>query len=247
MSAAGALRQIVGAFARIPGEPRNAAGGGRVLSEWMSGVATGWSAREPWVSQSVDEARGGGADADRGQRWAADERRWSELMAAAHRGDSRAYATLLTELADAIQRYVERRFGPLTFIEDCVQECLLAIHNGRHTYDPKRRFRPWLFTIVRNRTIDLLRSAYGGRELADTMSAETTSLAAGPVEELEAGELLSRLEPAQRHALTLTKVCGYSLAEAAERAGVSESAMKSRVSRALRAAAELLQQEAYGE
>ena len=89
-----------------------------------------------------------------------DEVRWAGLMAAAHRGDGQAYETLLTELGDAIQRYIERRFGSLVFIEDCVQECLLAIHAGRHTWDPKRPFRPWVFTIVRNRTIDLLRSAY---------------------------------------------------------------------------------------
>lgn len=176
-----------------------------------------------------------------------DEQRWSALMASAHRGDSRAYATLLTELAGTIQRYIERRFGQLSFIEDCVQECLLSIHNGRHTYDPKRSFRPWFFTIVRNRTIDLLRSAYAGREPAGVIDPGTVSDSADPLEELAAGELLERLEPIQRDALTLTKVCGYSIAEAAAKAGVSESAMKSRVSRALRAASTLLEQEANSE
>lgn len=168
-------------------------------------------------------------------------------MAAAHRGDHRAYETLLTELASVIQRYIERRFGSLAFIEDCVQECLLAIHNGRHTYDPKRPFRPWFFTIVRNRTIDLLRSAYAGRETTGAVDLESTARATGPADDYAAGELLGRLEPQHRDALTLTKVFGYSLAEAAAQTGVSESAMKSRVSRALRAAAALLHGEAYGE
>lgn len=173
-----------------------------------------------------------------------DEKRWSVMMAAAHRGDSRAYETLLTELASTIQRYIERRFGSLSFIEDCVQECLLAIHNGRHTYDPERPFRPWLFTIVRNRTIDLLRSAYAGREAPSTLDPELVAHASGPGDEFAAGELLAQLDPAQRQALTLTKIFGYSLAEAAEQTGISESAMKSRVSRALRAATSLLQKEA---
>ena len=176
-----------------------------------------------------------------------DEERWAQMMAAAHHGDGRAYATLLDELGNAIHRYIEKRFGALAFIEDCVQECLLAIHNGRHTWDPNRPFRPWLFTIVRHRTIDLLRSAYAGREASGGIKVELEPAAAGPADEYAAGELLGRLEPSQRHALTLTKIFGYSLAEAAAQTGVSESAMKSRVSRALRAAENLLLREARHE
>jgi predicted DNA-binding protein (UPF0251 family) len=58
-----------------------------------------------------------------------------------------------------------------------------------------------------------------------------------------AGDILERLKPQFRNALTLTKVYGYSLSEAAERTGISESAMKSRVSRAVKAAEALLHQE----
>jgi RNA polymerase sigma-70 factor (ECF subfamily) len=175
-----------------------------------------------------------------------DERRWSGLMAAAHGGDKRAYERLLRELGTVIERYVSRHFGALMFREDCVQECLLAIHRGRHTYDPARRFRPWLFTIVRNRVIDLLRGAYAGRAVPDALAMHTQPIHPEPSEELAAGELLARLDPMQRNALLLTKVHGYSLAEAAERSGITESAMKSRVSRAVRAAAELLRQELNG-
>lgn len=174
-----------------------------------------------------------------------DERRWAGLMAAAHGGDKRAYEQLLRELGSVIERYVSRHFGALTFREDCVQECLLAIHRGRHTYDPTRAFRPWLFTIVRNRVIDLLRGAYAGREAQATPVAHETVTHHEPGDELAAGELLSQLEPLQRNALLLTKVHGYSLAEAAARSGVTESAMKSRVSRAVRAAADLLREERH--
>ena len=52
-----------------------------------------------------------------------------------------------------------------------------------------------------------------------------------------------QLKPQFRSALTLTKLFGYSLNEAAERSGISESAMKSRVSRALKAAEQLLNEE----
>lgn len=173
-----------------------------------------------------------------------DERRWSDYMAAAHRGDKRLYERLLTELAPVIERYVRSRFGALTFTEDCVQECLLAIHNARHTYDPARPFRPWFFTIVRNRTIDLLRKSWS-HHAASGDESETIETAAvtGPQEHIEAARILEQLKPQFRSALTLTKLFGYSLNEAAEKSGISESAMKSRVSRALKAAEQLLNEE----
>lgn len=170
------------------------------------------------------------------------EAHWSELMTAAQRGDRRSYEQLLRELGDAIEAYIRRHFGRLSFTEDCVQECLLAIHKGRHTWNPARAFRPWMYTIVRHRVIDLLRNAYAGKEAPESvMHAEPTDHDASA--DIEAGEIFTRLEAHQRDALLLTKIHGYSLAEAAERTGISESAMKSRVARALRAAASLLQQQ----
>jgi RNA polymerase sigma-70 factor, ECF subfamily len=173
-----------------------------------------------------------------------DERRWSDYMAAAHRGDKRLYERLLTELAPVIERYIRSRFGALTFTEDCVQECLLAIHNARHTYDPARPFRPWFFTIVRNRTIDLLRKSWSHHAAAGGESGAIDAAAVtGPQEDIEAARILEQLKPQFRSALTLTKLFGYSLTEAAEKSGISASAMKSRVSRALKAAEQLLNEE----
>ena len=177
-----------------------------------------------------------------------DEQRWSDLMVAAHRGDTRLYEQLLRELADVIERYIKSRFGALSFTEDCVQECLLAIHTGRHTYDPRRPFRPWFFTIVRNKTVDLLRRSYAGEQISLPLANDALpDDALLPEEALSAGDILARLQPSFRSALTLTKVHGYSLAEAAERSGISTSAMKSRVSRAVRAAEVLLNEERNAE
>lgn len=177
-----------------------------------------------------------------------DERRWSEYMAAAHRGDTRLYERLLSELGSATQAYVRSKFGALSFTEDCVQECLLAIHNARHTYDPSRPFRPWFFAIVRNKTIDLLRRAYASeRAVPGGLDATVEQVDHGPETELETGEILARLKPQFRSALTLTKIFGYSVDEAARRSGISSTAMKSRVSRAIRAAESLLKEERDGE
>jgi RNA polymerase sigma-70 factor (ECF subfamily) len=177
----------------------------------------------------------------------ADERRWSEYMAAAHRGDMRLYERLLRELASVIAAYVRSRFGTLFYTEDCVQECLIAIHNARHTYDPQRPFRPWLFAIVRNKTVDLLRRSYASeRAVTEPLDPNFPAPETESDRAVEAGELLAKLKPQFRSALTLTKVIGYSVHEAAERSGISETAMKTRVRRAIQAAQSLLQQERDG-
>ena len=60
---------------------------------------------------------------------------------------------------------------------------------------------------------------------------------------LDGIRLLDQLNPDQREALTLTKYAGYTVAEAATCCGVSHTAMKVRVFRAMRETRKILQRE----
>ena len=170
------------------------------------------------------------------EQWQQDERRWSSLMALAHEGDSCAYEQLLIELAEVIEKYLLVRLGRFNTLEDMVQECLLAVHSGRHTYSPQRPFRPWMFTVVRNKSIDLLRRQQLDRRHQDfTLAAE---ISAGCSEEdhaisIDLERILDGLSPDYREALTLTKYAGMTVNEAAAWTGTSKAAMKIRVFRAL--------------
>jgi len=185
------------------------------------------------------------ASRDEQTRWGADEARWSKWMTRAQAGDAEAYRDLMSELGRAIEAYLRARFGDISILEDCVQECLLAVHRARATYDPRRPFRPWLFTLVRHKTIDQLRR----RQTRDRVVADSERVAVEPTPShdpaagFEGARLLARLDPKYREALSLTKLAGYSLPEAAREAGVSTTAMKTRVHRALRSVRELLDQE----
>ncbi len=168
-------------------------------------------------------------------------------MVAAQGGDQAAYASLLTELGEAIERYLTRRFGRAPFIEDCVQESLISIHAARHTFDPTRPFQPWLFAIVRHRTIDWLRRAKRfevAREQlagpAQSDGADTDAPTANPPDG-ELGDCLQKLSKSHREALLLTKMYGFTISEAAQRAGVSETAMKVRVHRGIKKLQNLLE------
>jgi RNA polymerase sigma-70 factor (ECF subfamily) len=172
--------------------------------------------------------------------------RWSQGMCRANAGDAEAYGALLDEIGVVLEKYIRRRFGDTDFVEDCVQECLLAIHRARASYDPSRSFRSWMFTIVRHKVIDTLRRrATRGRH--ETSQGRGDEVAAPENESgaaLEAADALRALTPEYREALLLTKLEGRSVSEAADQVGVSVTAMKSRVHRAIRQVRSVLELEA---
>ena len=145
-----------------------------------------------------------------------------------------------------IQRFLHSRFGNHHFIEDCVQEALIAVHQARHTYDPQRTFRAWLFAIVRNKAIDTLRRQRTRENTVDQYRRDHEVLSQTGMQdrsrsELLAGELLGLLPEQHKEILVLTKFIGFSVAETSEQLGISESAVKVRVHRAIRKLRHLLE------
>lgn len=177
-----------------------------------------------------------------------DEQRWSALMESAQSGNESDYRLLLGELADVVQRFLRSRFGNRPIIEDCVQEALIAIHQARHTYNPKRPFRPWFFAIVRNRTIDTLRKQKRRDNVAENYKREQEVLAqpSGQMaypQEIAEGPLFRSLSNQHREVLVLTKIIGFSIAETAEKLNISQSAVKVRVHRAVGKLRKLLKED----
>ncbi|MEO0423984.1 MAG: RNA polymerase sigma factor [Pseudomonadota bacterium] len=167
-------------------------------------------------------------------RYAEDERRWARLMTQAQAGDQGAYAQLLREISIAIEDFICHRFGQIEMLEDCVQECLVSVHQARHTYDPGRSFRPWLFTLVRHRTIDLLRRGNTWHRLQrqpvpGASSSDTLNRL------IDGAQALAKIPEDLRRAVILVKYEGLTAKEAATRLGIRESALKARLRRGLEA------------
>ena len=167
------------------------------------------------------------------------------MMLASHQGDREAYQKLLTEISYVIEDYLRIRFGPINVLEDCVQECLLALHKARNTYDPKRTFRPWMFTIVRHKTIDILRKTQRQVQIERALTQEQDEVTdPNQLTKLIDGiRVLNRLSPDHREAVALTKYAGYTVPEAAHWLGISESALKARLHRGLLAIRKQLETE----
>lgn len=164
-------------------------------------------------------------------------------MARSLGGDAVAYRALLEELYGVVHAYVRRVIGDSPLLDDCVQECLETLHRNRHTYDPRRPFRPWFLTLVRHKAIDVLRRDRGRRTVPITDDRPSADSPGCPDHRLDAESLLSRLDPMYREAIILTKLNGYSTAEAAALVGVTGTALRTRVHRGLRELAKLLERE----
>lgn len=125
--------------------------------------------------------------------------------------------------------------------EYLVQETLIAIHTRRHTYDVTQPVTPWVYAIARYKLIDHLRSTRAS--LANVPVEHAGELTAyddhGATESsMDVERLLARLPGQMRQAVRSMKVEGLSVAEAAERSGMSGSAIKVSVHRGLKAMAD---------
>ncbi len=170
------------------------------------------------------------------------EDRWRGWMLAAQRGDAPLYAKLLTELTPYLRAFVGRRLLDSTASEDVVQNVLISLHRARHTYRPERPFSPWVHAIARNALIDFARQRTRRTKRETSLDADHVAEPAVAAVEPRAEQLPQALEDAlaalpnsQREAVELIHLEGLSVAEAAERAGVTKSALKVRAHRGYRA------------
>lgn len=164
-----------------------------------------------------------------------DEQHWSNLMVQSQRGDAKAYNQLLAELSVVTEKYLRAHFGDLYNLEDCIQEGLLAIHRARHTYDAKRLFRPWFFTIIHHKTIDILRRNEPHKKAVEIeRELDKSEISHVDLDRMIDGErLMFELSHEQREAITLTKFIGMTAHEASVEVGVTESTLKARLRRGL--------------
>ncbi|MEM7645377.1 MAG: RNA polymerase sigma factor [Pseudomonadota bacterium] len=177
------------------------------------------------------------------------ENDWQDLAQKAQSGDQAAYQNLLTQIYPVIKKFLISKVGPGHNHEDITQECLIAVHKALHTYDPKRPFKPWLFTVVRYRLIDNLRKIQ--KQMArEVLNPEilATSPDSDTYHEVEDTEemikkALDSLPSDMRRALVLTKIEGLSTQEASQKEGITPVALRSRVSRAYKTLRKKLEKE----
>lgn len=73
-------------------------------------------------------------------------------------GDREAFAVLFRHFAPRVKAFLIRSGSSEALAEDCAQEVMVILWNKAHLFDPSRASAAtWIFTIARNRRIDMLR------------------------------------------------------------------------------------------
>jgi RNA polymerase sigma-70 factor (ECF subfamily) len=130
-----------------------------------------------------------------------------------------------------------RAGGDADLAEDVTASAFLEAVRARSSFDGRADPITWICSIARNRLIDHYRRAR--RDQERHVRLVVTELGAGESRDLDyidkreaIREALSRVPTAERNALLLRYLDGYSLRETARRLGRSEAATESLLSRA---------------
>ena len=165
----------------------------------------------------------------------AQEAEYRAWMLAALDGDAGAYRLLLSALTGHLRSYFARRLDAAA-AEDAVQETLIAMHSRRATYDPSLPFTAWVYGIARYKLVDEYRRSKRRATvpLDESQALFATEDTQAALARRDVRKLLDKLPADKRALVAAVKLDGDSIAEIAARTGLSESAVKVNVHRALK-------------
>lgn len=152
--------------------------------------------------------------------------------------DQAAFAELFAHFAPRVKAFLIRSGAGEAMAEDCAQEVMATLWHKAAMFDPaKASVATWVFTIARNRKIDMLRKQ---------RRPEPEELPWGPEPEAEQVEVLSRQQESRRLGAAIAELpkeqrelveAAYfgdlSQSEIAERTGLPLGTIKSRLRLAL--------------
>src|SRR3954471_15607863 len=116
------------------------------------------------------------------------------VLARARQGDSEAFRALVERHSRSVFRLEVRMTGNEQDAEDVVQEILLRAYKQLGRFDSRANFGTWLYRIVSNCSVDLMRSKQSRHDISRRESLEDAielpaTDAAGPDRLAESGEI----------------------------------------------------------
>jgi RNA polymerase sigma-70 factor (ECF subfamily) len=151
------------------------------------------------------------------------------LIRAAKAGSADAAEALVRRHWDGAHRAAYLIVHDAAAAEDIAQEALLSALRHIDDFDRRRPFRPWLHTIVVNRSLDWLRKRRHEVHLTDVPAPAL----AEPDPPGAALSALARLEPELRALVVMRHLHGYRSSELADMLGVPAATVRTRLARAL--------------
>ena len=158
--------------------------------------------------------------------------------------DEEEFRQELTSLIPHLRAFARSLCGNATLADDVAQDALLKAWNARLKYQPGTNLKAWTFTILRNQFYSIKRRSWRATSLEPEVAEQTIVAADDAEQSVRLNELrmaLSSLSEDQREALILVGASGLSYDEAAEICGCATGTIKSRVSRARKSLAEIME------
>lgn len=168
------------------------------------------------------------------------ETNWAALMLAVRdRQDRAAFAQLFRHFAPRVKAFLMKAGTEAALAEDCAQDVLATVWQKAHLFDPSRAsVATWVFTIARNRRIDMARRDrrpepealdWGG----DSHEPDQADVYEAAQETRRLTDALSTLPEAQRALVARAFYGELSHSEIAAETGLPLGTIKSRIRLAL--------------
>lgn len=128
------------------------------------------------MSRRLKEGKLSADDLTKRMEWSA------QLQAIRDQQDQAAFAALFRHFAPRVKAFLMRSGMTASFAEECTQEVMATVWRKAHMFDgTKASVSTWIFTIARNRKIDMIRK---------TRRPEPEDLPWGPDAEPDAAEMM---------------------------------------------------------
>lgn len=167
------------------------------------------------------------------------EAHWvASIAAIAQHQDQKAFAEVFRHFAPKVKAFLIKSGADVSLAEECMQDVMATLWHKAHLYDPSRAsVATWIFTIARNRKIDLLRR-YVRPEPEDLpwgpdASPDQADVIALQQESTKLAEAIRKLPVKQRELIERAYFGDLTHSEIAAETGLPLGTIKSRIRLAL--------------
>jgi len=151
----------------------------------------------------------------------------------------RAFSELFNVMHAPLLRYAERFTGNREAARDVVQDAFLKLWQVRATIDPKRSLKSLMYTIVRNLSLNYIRSARNASDPLPLYGIDDGNPSAAmrldaSMREKYIKQFIDELPPRRREAFVLSRFHGLTHAEIAKEMNLTSRTVNTHIVLALR-------------
>jgi len=154
-----------------------------------------------------------------------------DLIKLAVQGDRDAFIRLIREIENSLYNTAISMLRKEEDVADAIQETILKAYKSMHTLREPQYFKTWMFRILINECNTLLSRRSRSTSYAEVpLSRQLEPFS--PYDEVDMREAVDQLEESKRIVIVLHYFEDLSLCQVADALGLSESAVKMRLTRA---------------